>query len=136
MTDTASAPGGANSRNWLGFAIAALALWAGVLWLLRDPASANHDQQIAAYAGQCPRWVKLAEELLTVDGGVPERCEYVKQGGSVLTSDHIYKAAPNIEVRVTVADDPASHVPGSVVIRDLKSKASVTYNAEALALVK
>ncbi len=121
------------TTRW-ALALAALAILAGGYWLVRGQANAN-DQQIAAYAGQCPRWVKLAEELLTFEGAVPERCEHVS-GGSLMSTGHLYKAAPNIEVLVTASADPALLGPSSVVIRDTKSQASVTYNAEALALVK
>lgn len=114
--------------------LALLAILLGGYWMVRGAGNAN-EAQIAAYAGQCPRWVKLAEELLTFDGAVPERCEHVA-GGSLIAANQIYKAAPNIEVLVTAAADPALLVPSSVVIRDTKSKASVTYNAEALALLK
>ena len=121
------------TTRW-GLGLIAIALLAGGFWMLRGSASAD-DKQIAAYAGQCPRWVKLAEELLTFEGSLPERCEHIS-GGSMFSTDHVYKATPNIEVLVSASTDPATPVPHSVVIRDTSSKASVTYNAEALALVK
>ncbi len=116
-----------------GLGLVVMALLAAGLWTVRGSATAD-DKQIAAYAGLCPRWVKLAEELLTFEGQIPERCEHVS-GGSMFSSGHLYKATPNIEVLVSAAD-PALAVPHSVVIRDTRSKASVTYNAEALALLR
>ncbi|MDO9383325.1 MAG: hypothetical protein Q7T86_10735 [Hyphomicrobiaceae bacterium] len=121
------------TTRW-GLGLLVIGLLAAGFWVLRGPASAD-DKQIAAYAGQCPRWVRLAEELLTFEGSIPERCEHIS-GGSVFSSGHVYKATPNIEVLVSASTDPATPVPHSVVIRDTNSKASVTYNAEALALVK
>lgn len=120
------------TTRW-GLGLVVIALLAAGFWVLRGAASAD-DKQIAAYAGLCPRWVKLAEELLPLEGQIPERCEHVS-GGSVFSSETLYKATPNIEVVVSAADTTLA-VPQSVVIRDTKSKASVTYNAEALALLK
>jgi hypothetical protein len=115
----------------LGLIAAAIAVLAGGLWLVRGSASAD-DKQIEAYAVQCPRWVRLAEELLTFEGKIPERCEHIA-GTSLFSKDHVYRATSNIEVVVASSADA---VPQSVIIRDNTSKASVTYNAEALALLK
>lgn len=134
MTDKTIEPGlsGMLPAAMLLAAVAAAAL----LWA-RSGGASEQEQRLAAYAGQCPRWVQLAEDLLPIEGGVPSKCEYVA-GQTSMFSDagHVYKAAPNIEVHVTLPRDVATKVPASVVIRDTKSRASVTYNAEALALLE
>jgi hypothetical protein len=135
MTDKTVQPG---SSGMLRMGMIAAALAAAVaLWMQRPAGDGAGDARLAAYAAQCPRWVSLAEDLLPVEGRLHERCEYVTGPSSMFSpGDHVFKAASNIEVRVTLASDAAAVVPASVVIRDTKSQASVTYNAEALALLK
>lgn len=109
---------------------------AAVYWMARSGTTSEQEGRLAEIASMCPRWVSLAEELVPVEGGLPGRCEYVSGPTSAFgAQEHVYKAGPNVEVRVTLAEDRTS-VPASAVIRDTKSQASVTYNAEALALVK
>lgn len=129
-------PATAKGALW---AVVAVILAAGLLWSrgtgTSAPTSVASTQIIEAYATQCPRWVRLAEELLPLEGAVPDRCEYVRSGAAMFSVDHLYQATPNIVVQVyTKEADPS--VPTSVEISDKRSKASVTYNAEALALLK
>lgn len=91
------------------------------------PVAAGNE---AEYATQCPRWARLSEELLSYEGGTPQSCELVKSDATT----YVYRAAPNIEVDVMVTGP--DKVIENVRIRDVRSKASVTYNAEALALLK
>lgn len=116
------------------WAVLAVVLLAGLLWG-RPTGSEASSEVIKTYAQQCPRWVKLAEDLLPPDGDIPERCQHVKSGDALFSADHLFQASPNIRVQVFTKDtDP--QVPTSVEISDVRSKASVTYNAEALALLK
>lgn len=134
MTDKAIEAG---SGQTLRVMLIVGALAAAVLyWTTRSGDGAAQDERLAEIASMCPRWVGLAEELVPVDGGLPSRCEYVSGPTSAFgAQEHVYKAGPNVEVRVTLPESGAT-VPTSAIIRDTNSLASVTYNAEALALVK
>lgn len=116
------------------WAVLAVVLLAGLMWSRPSGTAASGDV-IDAYAKQCPRWVKLAEELLPADGDVPARCQHVKSADALFSTDHLFQATPNIRVQV-FTKDTEPQTPTSVEISDTRSKASVTYNAEALALLK
>lgn len=131
MSDTTMGPTTAKGALW---AVVAAVLVVGLLWG-RPTGSSASSEVIKTFAEQCPRWVKLAEDLLPADGAIPERCEYVQSGDALFSADHLFKASPNIRVQV-FAKDADPRVPTSVEISDVRSKASVTYNAEALALLK
>lgn len=104
----------------------------GLFWLLRGGESSAVGGEAAQFATQCPRWARLAEELLAYEGGAPERCEFI--GGKSNATTLVYQAAPHIEVDVLL--EAAQGAIENVRIRDIRSHASVTYNAEALALLK
>jgi hypothetical protein len=130
MTKPAMQTGFKSALPWSLLAAVVVAL----SWLPRQAANAEDADRLTRIAGDCPRWVRLAEELLAPEGGAPTHCEYVS-GPASGGGEHVYKAGENIEVRVNLASDGANS-PDSVIIRDVHSRASVTYNAEALALVK
>jgi hypothetical protein len=130
-----TARGGAPSGMRLSLGLAAIVVAAvSVFWLLRGEAPAvGGDKEAAEFATLCPRWTRLAEDLLSFEGGVGERCKLVSRDPS--GKSYLFQAAPNIEVDVlTKADGPGGIE--NVRIRDIRSRASVTYNAEALALLK
>lgn len=121
-------------RLVLGLA-AVVGVACGAVWLLRGDVRATHDKVAGHFAELCPRWVRLAEDLIPINGTLAERCELIQGGDSVFRTSYSFKAAPNVLVDV-YAKDSSPSVPDSVEIRDIDSKATVTYNAEALALLK
>ena len=134
-----AARGPSGLRLGLGLA-AVVAAACGSMCLFRGDARAVHDRESVEYAALCPRWARLAEELLSFEGGVSERCELLSVHGALRDASYVYKAAPNIEVAVSIKSDglmaAAQRVLESVHIRDIRNQASVTYNAEALAMLK
>lgn len=130
MTDhvpSAVAPNGMRLALSLAAVVAAAV---GTFLVMRSEGGDVSGPQVAEFAAQCPRWARLAEELITIEGRAQDRCTLVSQ-----TSDrYVFQAAPNIEIDVLLA--AARGALENVRIRDLKSQASVTYNAEALALLK
>lgn len=134
MVDNAARSGAPNGLR-LGLGLAAIVAAAvGVFWLVRGEAPAVvGDKDAAAFAALCPRWTRLAEDLLSFEGGVADRCTLVSRDPA--GKSFLFQAAPNIEVDVlTKAEGPGGI--DNVRIRDVRSRASVTYNAEALALLK